>query len=138
METVQVQANEYKKKNDELAIEAGEKEAALEEAENLRKEQLGTDFDTFLEEYEDARAALDEEKFEFEFYKNENGTSGEEFQEYKNRLEDAQQAFDDAKWRFDDISEQKFMQDAMDYELEKSDERNRLRDEAEEERAGLA
>lgn len=56
MESLQVQAKEYKKKNDELAIEAEEKEAALAEADRLRKEQLGEDFDTFLDEMLDARA----------------------------------------------------------------------------------
>jgi len=56
MESLQVQAKEYKNKNDELAIEAEEKEAALAEADRLRKEQLGEDFDTFLDEMLDARA----------------------------------------------------------------------------------
>jgi hypothetical protein len=55
MYELQVQAKEYKKKNDELAIEAEEKEAALAEADRLRKEQLGEDFDDNLEEMLEAR-----------------------------------------------------------------------------------
>jgi hypothetical protein len=115
MQKYQVQAEVFKKQNEEYSEILAEKEERQVELLAEEREMLDNRYELTLEEYAEVRVEYGEALYEFQFWQSD--TASVEFEEAKETLWAIEDTLNEMKWDINDMLNQRTEQAAADYEL---------------------